>query len=320
MITKNKKSAFYNALAKAPELLREYVQQYTQGQLDIPDEVVEAFSQAQGDTKKVQQVYKSIIKSKEGAQLMKIAEQVYNAAKNEIDAEIGGFGFYKEGGWIKSLGNRYTNWQKALEQLRRNAHEKMIPLGRPNRFIKPSTTPLGSPQKSSIVSPNYTPWNPKYKDTFIDNPYEIPSSSLKKSQFNERASLYRAGGSLEEDPSISNAILRKLSKGSGVPENPYVFQSDTVKVSPAKTDSLSTFNVNTPSSQTKFGVPEASHLNLLRAIYNDKKLWDQFKQTMSNNTHSFDQYNQQLMTNWLNTEEQRIKRNAELRNLLNKVW
>lgn len=85
---KNKKASFYKALSKAPALLKEYVKQYTQGQVDIPDEVVEAFTQTNGDLTKVEQLCQNLMKSKEGAQLMKVTEQVYNAAQKEIDAEV----------------------------------------------------------------------------------------------------------------------------------------------------------------------------------------------------------------------------------------
>ena len=146
MNTKNKKTKFYTALAKAPQLLKEYINQYTQGQVDFPDELVEAFTQAQGDVTKIEQMCNNIKKSKEGAQIMKVAEQVYNAAQQEIDSEIESTGMFKDGGKVD--------------------------------------------------------------------------------------------------------YLRKLSKGSGVPENPYVFQSDTTKVSPTKTIISQRF---TPGTKGKDG-------------------------------------------------------------------
>jgi hypothetical protein len=104
MTTKNKKTAFYTALAKAPGLLKEYIKQYTQGQVDFPDELVEAFTQAQGDVTKIEQMCNNLKKSKEGAQIMKVAEQVYAAAQQEIDAEIqGSTSLFKDGGKFKYL-------------------------------------------------------------------------------------------------------------------------------------------------------------------------------------------------------------------------
>lgn len=104
MTTKNKKTAFYTALAKAPGLLKEYIKQYTQGQVDFPDELVEAFTQAQGDVKKIEQMCNNLKKSKEGAQIMKVAEQVYNAAQQEIDAEVNNStGLFKDGGKFQYL-------------------------------------------------------------------------------------------------------------------------------------------------------------------------------------------------------------------------
>ena len=103
MNTKNKKTKFYTALAKAPQLLKEYINQYTQGQVDFPDELVEAFTQAQGDVTKIEQMCNNIKKSKEGAQIMKVAEQVYNAAQQEIDSEIQSTGMFKDGGKVNYL-------------------------------------------------------------------------------------------------------------------------------------------------------------------------------------------------------------------------
>lgn len=104
MTTKNKKTAFYTALAKAPRLLKEYIKQYTQGQVDFPDELVEAFTQAQGDVRKIEQMCNNLKKSKEGAQIMKVAEQVYNAAQQEIDAEVNNStGLFKDGGKFQYL-------------------------------------------------------------------------------------------------------------------------------------------------------------------------------------------------------------------------
>lgn len=104
MTTKNKKTAFYAALAKAPGLLKEYIKQYTQGQVDFPDELVEAFTQAQGDVRKIEQMCNNLKKSKEGAQIMKVAEQVYNAAQQEIDAEVNNStGLFKDGGKVDYL-------------------------------------------------------------------------------------------------------------------------------------------------------------------------------------------------------------------------
>ena len=104
MTTKNKKTAFYTALAKAPGLLKEYIKQYTQGQVDFPDELVEAFTQAQGDVKKIEQMCNNLKKSKEGAQIMKVAEQVYNAAQQEIDFEVNNStGLFKDGGKFQYL-------------------------------------------------------------------------------------------------------------------------------------------------------------------------------------------------------------------------
>lgn len=104
MTTKNKKTAFYTALAKAPGLLKEYIKQYTQGQIDFPDELVEAFTQAQGDVRKIEQMCNNLKKSKEGAQIMKVAEQVYNAAQQEIDSEINNStGLFKDGGKFQYL-------------------------------------------------------------------------------------------------------------------------------------------------------------------------------------------------------------------------
>lgn len=104
MATKNKKTAFYTALAKAPGLLKEYIKQYTQGQVDFPDELVEAFTQAQGDVRKIEQMCNNLKKSKEGAQIMKVAEQVYNAAQQEIDAEVNNStGLFKDGGKFQYL-------------------------------------------------------------------------------------------------------------------------------------------------------------------------------------------------------------------------
>lgn len=104
MTTKNKKTAFYTALAKAPGLLKEYIKQYTQGQVDFPDELVEAFTQAQGDVKKIEQMCNNLKKSKEGAQIMKVAEQVYAAAQQEIDAEVNNStGLFKDGGKFQYL-------------------------------------------------------------------------------------------------------------------------------------------------------------------------------------------------------------------------
>lgn len=104
MTTKNKKTAFYTALAKAPGLLKEYIKQYTQGQIDFPDELVEAFTQAQGDIRKIEQMCNNLKKSKEGAQIMKVAEQVYNAAQQEIDAEVNNStGLFKDGGKVDYL-------------------------------------------------------------------------------------------------------------------------------------------------------------------------------------------------------------------------
>ena len=104
MTTKNKKTAFYTALAKAPGLLKEYIKQYTQGQIDFPDELVEAFTQAQGDVRKIEQMCNNLKKSKEGAQIMKVAEQVYNAAQQEIDAEVNNStGLFKDGGKFQYL-------------------------------------------------------------------------------------------------------------------------------------------------------------------------------------------------------------------------
>lgn len=104
MNTKNKKTKFYTALAKAPQLMKEYINQYTQGQVDFPDELVEAFTQAQGDVTKIEQMCNNIKKSKEGAQIMKVAEQVYNAAQQEIDAEVNNStGLFKDGGKFQYL-------------------------------------------------------------------------------------------------------------------------------------------------------------------------------------------------------------------------
>lgn len=101
---KNKKTAFYTALAKAPGLFKEYIKQYTQGQIDFPDELVEAFTQAQGDVRKIEQMCNNLKKSKEGAQIMKVAEQVYNAAQQEIDAEVNNStGLFKDGGKVNYL-------------------------------------------------------------------------------------------------------------------------------------------------------------------------------------------------------------------------
>lgn len=101
---KNKKTAFYTALAKAPGLLKEYIKQYTQGQVDFPDELVEAFTQAQGDVRKIEQMCNNLKKSKEGAQIMKVAEQVYAAAQQEIDAEVNNStGLFKDGGKFQYL-------------------------------------------------------------------------------------------------------------------------------------------------------------------------------------------------------------------------
>lgn len=102
--SKNKKTSFYTALAKAPGLLKEYIKQYTQGQVDFPDELIEAFTQAQGDIKKIEQMCNNLKKSKEGAQIMKVAEQVYNAAQQEIDAEVNNSaGLFKDGGKFQYL-------------------------------------------------------------------------------------------------------------------------------------------------------------------------------------------------------------------------
>lgn len=104
MTTKNKKTAFYTALAKAPGLIKEYIKQYTQGQVDFPDELVEAFTQAQGDVRKIEQMCNNLKKSKEGAQIMKVAEQVYTAAQQEIDAEVNNStGLFKDGGKFQYL-------------------------------------------------------------------------------------------------------------------------------------------------------------------------------------------------------------------------
>lgn len=105
MNTKNKKTKFYTALAKAPQLLKEYINQYTQGQVDFPDELVEAFTQAQGDVTKIEQMCNNIKKSKEGAQIMKVAEQVYNAAQQEIDAEVNSAtnNLFRDGGKFQYL-------------------------------------------------------------------------------------------------------------------------------------------------------------------------------------------------------------------------
>jgi hypothetical protein len=104
MNTKNKKTKFYTALAKAPQLMKEYINQYTQGQVDFPDELVEAFTQAQGDVTKIEQMCNNLKKSKEGAQIMKVAEQVYNAAQQEIDAEVdNSTGLFKDGGKFQYL-------------------------------------------------------------------------------------------------------------------------------------------------------------------------------------------------------------------------
>lgn len=101
---KNKKTSFYTALAKVPGLFKEYIKQYTQGQMDFPDELVEAFTQAQGDIKKIEQMCNNLKKSKEGAQIMKVAEQVYNAAQQEIDAEVNSStGLFKDGGKFQYL-------------------------------------------------------------------------------------------------------------------------------------------------------------------------------------------------------------------------
>ena len=104
MTTKNKKISFYTALAKAPGLIKEYIKQYTQGQIDFPDELVEAFTQAQGDIRKVEQMCNNLKKSKEGAQIMKVAEQVYAAAQQEIDSEVAGStSLFKDGGKFQYL-------------------------------------------------------------------------------------------------------------------------------------------------------------------------------------------------------------------------
>lgn len=190
-VNKNKKkTAFYKALSKVPKVIKEYVKQYTQGQLDLPDELVEAFTQTKGDLSKVEQICTNLMQSKEGAQVMKVIEQVYNAAQQQIDAEV-----------------------------------------------------------------------------------------------NSSTGLFKDGGKVN--------YLRKLSRGSDVPENPDVFQSDS--------------------------------LYKQMVIDNNKKLLDQYRQTMADAHNSTVQYNQQLMTDWRNAEEQRMKRNTEIlkkvetQNLLKKL-
>ena len=94
-----KKAGLYKVLAKNPALMKEYINQYTQGQMDFPDELVEAFTQAQGDVKKIEQMCTNLKKSKEGAQLMKVVEQVYSAAQQQIDSEVDNTtGLFKDGG------------------------------------------------------------------------------------------------------------------------------------------------------------------------------------------------------------------------------
>lgn len=104
-VNKNKKkTSFYKALSKVPKVIKEYVKQYTQGQLDLPDELVEAFTQTKGDLSKVEQICNNLMQSKEGEQVMKVIEQVYNAAQQQIDSEVNNItGLFKDGGKFQYL-------------------------------------------------------------------------------------------------------------------------------------------------------------------------------------------------------------------------